>query len=183
MKSNNFNKEGKWILLGIPILILIGFPMHYLYEWSKNLIFVGIFAPINESIWEHLKLCFYPMIAWWIIGYFLIKNKTTISKEKWFTSGAVAIILCPIIIIVSYYTYTGALGIHNLLLDISTMIIGIVISQCLSLHIYKNIKPITFTFYMSILLILFLVFYFTLFTFSPPHLPLFKDSLTGKYGI
>lgn len=181
--NNKINKDEIWILIGIPILILIGFPMHYIYEWSGNLSIIGVFAPVNESIWEHLKLCFYPMITWWILGYFILRNNTLIHKEKWVTSGTIATIFCPIIIIAFYYTYTGAIGVHNLLLDIFSMILGIIISQCLSLHIYKNMKTNHFLFYVSILLIVFLIFYFTLFTFTPPHLPLFKDSITNKYGI
>ena len=78
-----------WILLAIPILFIIGSLMHFVYEWSGESIIVGIFAPTNESIWEHLKMTFWPMLIWWIVGYCLF-SKRRISATQWFVSCVVA---------------------------------------------------------------------------------------------
>ncbi len=71
----------KWILLGIPVLILLGFPMHYIYQWSCNSPIVGAIAPVNESIWEHLKLTFWPMLLWWLAGKFALQKAPASTRQ------------------------------------------------------------------------------------------------------
>lgn len=48
--------------------MILGVVLHFTFEWSNNNILVGTFSPVNESIWEHLKLLFFPM---WILVAFL----------------------------------------------------------------------------------------------------------------
>ena len=43
-------------LIGFIVLCAVSVPMHFFYEWLNNNQLVGYFAPVNESIWEHLKL-------------------------------------------------------------------------------------------------------------------------------
>jgi hypothetical protein len=76
--------------------------MHYVYAWSGRKTMIGIFAPINESVWEHLKMTFWPVILWWLIGYFIIKN---IAFAQWLVLCAAAVLICPIVILSFYYTY------------------------------------------------------------------------------
>jgi len=55
IKSNSLSSRHlaqNWILLGIPVLSIVGALIHFVYEWSGNLTVVGIFAPTNESVWE-----------------------------------------------------------------------------------------------------------------------------------
>lgn len=173
-----------WILWGIPILFIIGTIMHFVYEWSGNSVVVGIFAPINESLWEHLKMVFWPMLIWWFIGYcILITTSSTISTVKWFISCAIAELASPIVILFFYFTYTSALGIESLILDVFSLFLGIAVGQGLALHVYKYAKPSRFYLYIAIIILILLAITFTLFTFSPPHTPLFMDSPTGTYGI
>jgi hypothetical protein len=173
----------KWILLGIPVLIILSFPLHYLYEWSGNSTIVGIFAPVNESVWEHLKLTFWPMLIWWLTGYFIFAGKHTISAASWFTACAAAEIACMLIIVSFYYTYTGALGIESIVLDIFSLILGVILSQILALHIYNNISPSRYCLNNSIIILVLLALAFIVFTFNPPPLPIFTDPSSGRYGI
>lgn len=157
--------------------------MHFIYEWSGELSVVGVFAPINESVWEHLKLTFWPMLIWWFVGYFILSKNIKISITQWFVSCAVAELVCPLVIVSFYYTYTGALGIESLVLDIFSLILGVAIAQGLALHLYKKLKFGPICLYIAIIVLILLATAFTVFTFDPPHIPLFKDSPTGKYGI
>ena len=53
-----FNKScliKKYMLYGVIAIVLISSLSHFLYGFSGNIKIVGIFTPINESIWEHLK--------------------------------------------------------------------------------------------------------------------------------
>lgn len=59
-----------WILFGIPVVFLAAGLLHFVYDWSGEATIVGLFTPVNESVWEHLKLLFWPLFVWWMIGCF-----------------------------------------------------------------------------------------------------------------
>lgn len=177
------NAARRWILSGIPVLFIVGFFMHNIYKWSGNSIIAGIFAPVNESVWEHLKLTLWPMLFWWIAGCVILGKNNETFLSQWFVSCTVAELACPLAIISFYYTYTGAFGIESLVLDIFSLLLGVAAAQGLALHVYKNAKLSRHSLYISIAILILLAAAFTAFTFAPPHIPLFKDSLTGKYGI
>lgn len=155
--------------------------MHFVYAWSGNLTVVGIFAPTNESVWEHLKMTYWPMLIWWFLGYFIYRN--CISATQWIVSCAVAELVCLLVILSFYYTYTGALGIESLILDIFSLVLGVISGQGLALHVYNHGKFSYCCLYYAIAFLIILAIAFVIFTFIPPHIPLFKDSQTGKYGI
>ena len=178
----NYVKPNLWIIIGIPIIFLLGSLMHFAYDWSGQLTIVGIFTPVNESIWEHLKLSVYPTFLWWIL-YFFSLNDNNISTYRWFTCCVISVIISPIVITSFYYTYTGALGIQSLFLDIFSLFLGLLIAQFTALHIYNRAKINKFHFYLSMLISLLIIICFTIFTFNPPKLPIFIDPITQQYGI
>lgn len=170
-----------WILMGIPILFLIGSCMHFLYNFTGENIIVGTLAPVNESVWEHLKMVLLPVILWWTIYYFTAGEINNIDKNKWFTGALVALLTALITIPLLFYFYTRAFGVELLVVDILLLLLALLFGQLCGLHFYKYYKGINSIIAISILLII--IFIFILFTFYPPHLPLFRDSTTGKYGI
>ncbi|HEX3047752.1 MAG TPA: DUF6512 family protein, partial [Bacillota bacterium] len=173
----------RWIISGMLILCILGSLMHFVYQWSGKLTLVGIFAPTNESVWEHLKLTFWPMLIWWLAGYLLYKKMNEISAAQWFVSGAVAQMICPVVIVSFFYTYTGALGIESIILDIFSLFLGVAAGQGLALHFYQKAKINHYGLYVALLVLILLATAFTVFTFSPLHIPIFKDSSTGRYGV
>ena len=184
MKKEKVQKSVQsWILSGIPIIFIIGSLMHFVYEWSGKSLIAGIFTPVNESVWEHLKMEFWPMLIWWIIGFFVLNKKNNIHVSDWLVSAAAAELTCLIFIVSFFYTYTGALGIEFLIIDIISFFLGIAVSQILSLHVFKygnfDFKGLL----IAVTVIALLIICFVFFTFNPPHLPLFKDPITGTYGI
>lgn len=178
-KTGFLTSEQTWILLGIPIIFIIGSLMHFVYEWSGNSLIVGIFAPVNESVWEHLKLAYWPMLFWWILGYFIFEN--SVSANEWFVSCAAAILVSVLVILSFYYTYTGSFGIESLILDIFSFFLGITVGQVSALYLYNNYgKFSTPWLYWAFAVLVILGLAFIIFTFIPPHIPLFKNSPAGK---
>ena len=57
-------REGTNLLLGILFAIAAGILLHFAYEWSMENPFVALFAPVNESVWEHLKMLFFPVFLY-----------------------------------------------------------------------------------------------------------------------
>ena len=51
----------KWFTAAAAATVCLGCAWHFLYDWCPHFL-VGLFAPVNESVWEHLKLLFGPVI-------------------------------------------------------------------------------------------------------------------------
>ena len=49
------------ILLDVPVLFFAGTLFHFGFRLSGELFFVGLLAPVNESVWEHFKLLLWPV--------------------------------------------------------------------------------------------------------------------------
>jgi hypothetical protein len=113
----------------------------------------------------------------------MLRKKEEIPATKWLVSCTAAMLTCLLGIPAFYYTYTGALGFESLVLDIISLLIFIAIGQFFSIHIYKRISAEKSSLYISISILVLLAAAFTVFTFAAPHIPLFKDPPTGKYGI
>ena len=50
------------LALTFLVTVLVGICMHFLYSSFPNPI-TALFAPVNESLWEHCKLVFWPGLA------------------------------------------------------------------------------------------------------------------------
>lgn len=57
----------QYTIIGIFFVLITGTLAHFLYDWTGNNYIVGPFTPINESIWEHMKLLFFPMLIYSLI--------------------------------------------------------------------------------------------------------------------
>lgn len=139
---------------------------------------MGTFASVNESTWEHLKLLFVPMLLFSSVEYFVIgKNYPNFIPAK-----ALGMLLGMIAIVIIFYTYTGILGKNYLWADILTFVLGVAVAYLYSWQII-NKQPIgTSANVIGIILVLVLTLCFVLFSFDPPHIPLFLDPVTKSYG-
>jgi hypothetical protein len=165
------------------VIGIAGSLMHFVYDWSGGLTAVGLFAPVNESIWEHLKLLFWPALVWWTLGYLLLSKKDNISISGLLCSAAAGLFSGPLFITAFYYTYTGAFGIHSLFLDILSFVLGTAVTQFSGLRLYHQEKTARSVAILAAGAILLFGAAFLIFTFFPPQIPLLKDSVTGSYGI
>ncbi len=173
--------QEKYIIRGIPLLFIAGFVMHFLFEWTGDNPVVGAFAPVNESVWEHLKLVLLPMILYWTLYYVFNANKYKLDKHKWFTAALVALVTALVLIPLLHYGYTGTFGKESVAVDILILLVAIAAGQLLALHVYKYSKGIDW--YIALFVFTALIIFFIAFTFNPPQLPIFMDTPTGTYGI
>lgn len=166
MKKHAFG----YTLAGIIFVSILGTLLHFVYDWSGKNFIAGLFSPVNESTWEHMKLLFFPMLVYVLWEY---KRR----KEEYphiLAAGALGILAGTLAVPVIFYTYTGILGGHTLFLDIATfyasVIIAFLIRHCsLNKDWLKEFKT-WILFSAAILFIMFL-----LFTYFPPDLGLFSD--------
>ena len=53
-----------YTIAGIVFTSILGTLAHFIYEWSNENFLVGLFTPVSESTWEHMKLLFFPMLLY-----------------------------------------------------------------------------------------------------------------------
>ena len=165
-------------IAGTLFIILLGTALHFAFDFSGKSPIVGSFSAVNESVWEHLKLPFWPSLLWMLIEMYPLRK----AASNFFTSKAIGTIVMIVFIPVVFYSYT-AFTKENLAVDIATFMIAVVIGQVISYKLFKKGKPSKRTEIIAIIVIALLAIIFVTFTFYPPHLSIFQDSNTGRYGI
>ena len=177
---NKNNLRIKFVLISVPIIFFLSFISHYIFEISGKNIIIAIFFPINESIFQHLKLCLYPTMFFWLISYVFLRRKQTIDYQNWIFSMIISSLINIYMVLSIYYIALSAFNIHHLFLDISSLLIGIILGQLTGVHLYNHSNINDYYFSLDYVLII-IVIVFTLFTFFPPKLPIFFDSSSNSY--
>ena len=168
----------RWQIIAIIICLILGTLLHFTYELSNYNMIVGLFSAVNESVWEHLKLLFYPMFLMSIIGYFIIGKK---SMNYWFAQ-MIGIISALIFVVIFFYTYTGIVGKNFAVLDIGSFIVGILFGEYIIYQILKRNNMYKAEI-QSFILVIILLLCFIVFTIYPPIIPLFEDPIYGTFGL
>ena len=60
-------------IINVVFLFLLSFLWHFMYDWFSNTIFALVF-PVNESIWEHMKIIYYCLLLGSILEFVLCKK-------------------------------------------------------------------------------------------------------------
>lgn len=164
---------------GMISIIILGSLLHFTFEWSGHQPIVGVFSAVNESVWEHLKLGFWPALLYAIIEYRFLTKRT----NNFLLAKTIGIYVVPIVITVTFYSYTAATGESVFWIDILTFIVAVIIGQLSSYKLLTYRKLSAKLEKVSLVALALLALAFIIFTFYPPHLPIFQDPITGEYGI
>ena len=164
-------KPETYTLLGILVLFVVGSLFHFLYSLTGECFIMGLFVPINESIFEHTKMVVLPIFIWWSIFYLF--RKKDLFVNAWFTSALIAMISAIIAIPMLFYFYSQAFGIESLVIDILILLVSLAIGQILGLHYYRHGKGIEYHF--AIVLMIVIIILFAFFTINPPAFPIFNS--------
>jgi len=169
----------RYELVGIFFIIILGSLLHFTFELSGHHPVVGVFSAVNESVWEHLKLGFWPALLYAVIEYRYLKKST----NNFLPAKTVGIYLIPIIIQILFYSYTAILEESVLMIDILTFIIAVIVGQLASYKLLTYRKLPRNLNKVSVVALFLLGVAFVLLTFYPLHLPIFQDPTTGDFGI
>lgn len=161
------------------ITFILTFVCHFMYEWFPNLL-TSIFFPVNESIWEHMKMLYTAILIGGLIEQLIIKKFKLYTNNNLLTLFIKSIISIPIFLII-YLPLYSFLG-DNMILNISVMIITLIIVEILSYYLLKA-KELNFKNLLSALIIIITYLVFSILTFYPPKNELFYDKQDNKYGI
>lgn len=173
------NKVFIWELIGFFFIITFGTLFHFFYDWSGKSSIVGLFAPVNESIWEHLKLGFWSIAIFSIIEYKFIKEKV----NNFIIAKAAGLIVIELFIVIFYYSYISLVGKNSLFLNILSYVLGALFCQIISYQILLKRKLNDWLRVISISFIIIFGILLMVFTYFTPELPIFFDKSTNKYGV
>ena len=169
---------GTWQLLGYGVTVLSGTLLHFLYEWLGESPWIAAFSGVNESTWEHMKLLFWPLFIYGIIESFFFKDKAGFFGIK-LRGTLLGLSLIPVI----YYTYNGVIGKSPDFVNIAIFFISAAISYIYETVLFCRHKKYIISQRAAISILLILALLFVIFTFKTPHLGIFRDPVTGVYGI
>ena len=167
-----------WQTGGFIFTSVIGTLLHFLFDWTGGSGAVALFSAVNESIWEHLKLLFYPMILFALVESFFWGKEL----ESFWCVKLMGILTGILLIPVLYYTYTGILGINADWFNITIFFLSAGIVYRLETGLFQRAFACPMHSKLAIALLCFIAVAFTVFTFVPLRIPLFQDPVTGGYG-
>ena len=166
-----------WQLGGFAFTAIAGTLLHYLYEWTGESALAAPFSGVNESTWEHMKLLYFPLLIFALIQSRFFKEYKGFWCIKLYGT-VIGLLSIPML----FYTANGAFGKTPDWINITIFFISAALAFLLEAHLFKygfscKFSRIAFV-TLCVIGILFIVF-----TFNAPQIPLFKDPLTGSYGI
>ena len=104
-------KKRFWLAFGIAVLAGTG--LHFLYDVCPVPL-VGLFAPVNESVWEHLKLFFWPTLA----AAFVLTRKNEDGQRAW-SGWLLAELVMPVLCMGVFYMLSCGFGVEALWVDLT----------------------------------------------------------------
>ena len=168
----------RWQIIGLLVTSIVGTLLHFLYEWLGEAAWIAPFSGVNESTWEHMKLLFWSMFLFSIVQSFFFKDR----KDFWYVKLK-GILLGLALIPIIFYTYNGAIGkspswFNITIFFITTAIVYIYETKEFNKNKMKFISPKLAIPLLSAIALLFIAF-----TFKTPELEIFRDPVSGGYGI
>lgn len=163
-----------YTIAGVIFTSIVGTLAHFTYEWTNENFLVGLFTPVSESTWEHMKLLFFPMFLY---GVFICAR---LSQEYPCLAYAypLGILAGTFAIPVLFYTYSGILGRTYTSIDILIFYISVILAFSIVYIGTSRCRPKSPFLQKSSLILWLLVFLmaiaFMVFTVYAPSLGIFQ---------
>ena len=169
---------GLWQLWGFAVTSLGGTILHFLYDWLGKAAWIAPLSGVNESTWEHMKLLFWPMLLFAVAQSFFFRD-----REDFWCVKLRGILLGITLIPVIFYTYNGVVGKSPDWLNIAIFFICAAIAYFYETRLINAEKLRCRSSKAAIASLVTVALLFIIFTFLTPEIGIFKDPLTGTYGI
>ena len=165
-------------IVNVVIFFALSFLWHFVYDLIPNF-FTAIFFPVNESIWEHMKIIFGVIIFGSLISLILMQ-KFKIKYNNFYVEIIIIAILGVIFYLAIFIPLYNIFG-ENMFISIGLMLITYIVMEFIGYKILLldelDIKIL------PIILIVLCYILFALLTFYPPHYSIFFDETKLIYGI
>ena len=166
-------------IIGVFVSFVLTVMLHFIYEVFPNSFF-SVIAPVNESIWEHMKLIATSSLMFGIIEYFVYKKKDMIFNNFWLSYG-IAILFGIFVYLLIYIPLNDIFG-HKAYIAIGLLSLILALVQYISYYI-MNRYEIKHSNDLGILVIILIYLGFGYLTYHPPRINLFYDYMHHGFGI
>lgn len=166
-----------WIasIVVIILIVLTGWILSALHVWTGRNSLIGSLAPINNSVWEQLKLIHTPAVLFGFIAWLVIGKYT----HNYMTAIFLAILFSMIFFIVAFYTYVGIFGRSVLAIDVIIYVLSVILLVA-AFYYYSVQYPYPhWTIVVSFIGLTIISTLIFVFSYFPPAIPLF-DSTTRE---
>lgn len=166
-----------FLIISIIVISVVGTLAHFLYDLSGHNKFIGLFAAVNESTWEHIKIALTPTLLWGLVDGFVYGSNPNYFLAK-LTSLIVIIVLMPLL----FYGHKLVARKDYFVFDIVSFYIVIIASQ-LAFYGLLQIPPVSFfVYYLSCAGLFVVIACYMILTLMPAKNFIFKDPITHKFG-
>ena len=167
-----------WGLLGFAVTSLFGTILHFLYDLTGGAVWIAPFSGVNESTWEHMKLLFWPLFLFAVAQWPFFRD-----HENFWCVKLAEILLGLLLIPVLFYTYNGVFGKSPDWINIAIFYISAALVFLFEWWVFKNRRLQCQNSRLAFSAICLIAILFVVFTFTPPQIPLFRDPISGNFGI
>lgn len=167
-----------WELVGFGVAAAGGTFLHFLYDITDGATWAALISGVNESTWEHMKLLFFPMFIYAIVQSYFFRDREDFWCVK-LRGTLLGLALIPVL----FYTYNGVIGKSPDWINIAIFFLSAALAFIYETRLFKkeklrcNFPKLAF----AALCIIALLFF--IFTFNTPEFGIFRDPITGTYGI
>lgn len=169
-----------WDLAAIPAIIVGGTLLHFAFDRAGRPVIIAAFCPVNESVWEHLKMAYWPALAVTLVQIVAGAGGAGLTSAR--AIGAVT--MCAVML--GLYHLSTALAPMmsmrvRLVVDGITFVVAVIVGQLLChllLTPLSGVSAGTAALLMAIPGVI-----LTATTFAPPRTRWFEDQVTGGYGV
>lgn len=144
---------------------LAGACLHFVFSLLPNPV-TAFFAPVNESLWEHIKIVFWPLL---VAALVLTHGRERTCRGPW----ALAILVSCAVMLLVGYLYHVVLGGDSLVFDIILYVLVMGLAFLLSTRL--DVPAVRKWADIPVFAVLALGAAILLFTFLPPDNVLFSD--------
>ena len=167
-----------WQVAGVIFVSILGTFLHFFFDLTGGSPAAALVSAVNESIWEHLKLLYYPMLIFALAEYRVWGR----GRADFWPVKLAGTLLGLILIPAAYYTYSGILGVNVDWVNITIFFLAAILVYRVETALFARQRLWRLSGGVALGLLLGISAVFTLLTFFPPHIPFFRDPVTGTYG-
>ena len=167
------------VIINTITIFLSMFLFHYGFTLMPNFLTASLF-PVNESLYEHLKLIYVTMILIGFIVYLVLFIKK-IKVNNYFLGLLISTIFNIGLFFLIFIPFYNRFG-ENLIMTMIIFLITLIISEYIYYLIMKK-DELEILNFISIIIIPFIWITLVYFTLNPIHNDFFFDTKEEKYGI
>lgn len=158
-------------IIGCLFVWIAGTLLHFVYDWTNQNQIIGLISPVNESVWEHLKLLLFPTIVYSVFQYFYVGREYL----NYFTAKLLGILSGMLVIVIGFYGSLAIFGKPITWIDIALFLIGVAVSFIVSYQFMVKRNVSEGVEILSFFILLLIIILFWAFTYYPPDFFLFKE--------